>query len=215
MKRKKDNRAHRVPDVCDPGRRQSAVPLAATLLALALIFSGGCLAIGQGSVEGAGPGTVQGANPGDLAVPDDWAARVHAAIVEEFPGEETRVFFPAPPRPAKIRYRYWMERRMEGLAGLAVVRSLDGRALLGGGRQAWQAVYLLTPEGGIGFLSARLEWIDVDPPLYALEVVDQTHTNTTRLARPVGLTPEAEKALGAFMAAPLGELSWPFEAFQP
>ncbi|MDR1110704.1 MAG: hypothetical protein LBP92_08450 [Deltaproteobacteria bacterium] len=215
MRRKKDNRAPRVPGAGDPGRRLSAAPLATTLLALALLLAGGCLAVGQGSVEGAGSGTVQGTYPGDLAVPDDWAARVHAAIVEEFPAEETRVFFPARPRLANIRYRYWTERRMEGLAGLAVVRSLDGRALLGGGRQAWQAVYLLTPEGGVGFLSARLEWIDVDPPLYALEVVDQTHTNTTRLARPVGLTPEAEKALGAFMAAPLGELSGPFEAFQP
>jgi hypothetical protein len=162
------------------------------LLALALLLQS-CVAPG-----GAGRET----DPAPQAPPEDWPEKVAAALREKYPAAAPAVFFTAAPRPSRLRYHYWTERRFTGLAGLAVSRSrTDG---------PWESVYVIGPEGEIDFLSGRLDWIEVDPPLYRLEVVDQTKGRDVRLVRIIDLPAETEEALRDFMTKPFEELTGPY-----
>jgi hypothetical protein len=154
------------------------------------------------------PGGAVAPDPSHMVVPADWADLVLSAVKEKYPAKEIRIFFIAPPREAKLRYHYWTETHFSGLAGLAVVRSVGAEgSLFGGETGPWQVVYLFGPDGQVNFLSGRLDWIDVTPPLYVLEVVDQTPVNAIRLARPEGLDTATQEALYKFMAQPFEELT--------
>ncbi|MDR2386442.1 MAG: hypothetical protein LBE80_02515 [Deltaproteobacteria bacterium] len=139
-------------------------------------------------------------------LPEDWAEKVFAELIERYPAKETRLFFTNRPRLSKLRYRYWVEKSFVGLAGLVVVRSLEEGRIFGGESGPWQVVYLIGPEGQVDFLSGRLEWIDVNPPLYALETIDQSQESNIRLSRPIDLDQETELALKLFMMSPFEEL---------
>jgi hypothetical protein len=143
-------------------------------------------------------------------LPGDWADKVYGELIEKYPAKETKLFFIGRPRLSKLRYRYWVEKSYLGLAGLVMVRSLEEGRIFGGESGPWQVVYLIGPEGGVDFLSGRLEWIDVNPPLYALETVDQSRETNIRLSRPINLAEETELALKMFMLSPFEELTKPY-----
>ncbi|MDR2367132.1 MAG: hypothetical protein LBF58_03340 [Deltaproteobacteria bacterium] len=173
---------------------------------LPLLLLAGCL---PASLSGPGAETqAPGLTAPDL--PADWPDRVFAELTEKYPAKETRLFFVSPPRPARLRYHYWTEKRYEGLAGLVVVRSLSEGGLFGGESGPWQVVYLFDPEGQLAFLSGRLEWIDVEPPLYAMETIDQTQRSTIRHSRAIDLDEAREEALKQFMVSPFDKLTDPY-----
>ncbi|MDR2455672.1 MAG: hypothetical protein LBE49_03630 [Deltaproteobacteria bacterium] len=166
--------------------------LAGALLAIALaVFANGCAGTMDGaSLESAG------------SLPSGWQSLAYEAIKTQFPEGDPKVFFLGQPHPASVRYRYWTEKRLIGHAGAAALKAKDGRGRVLGPDGPWFVLYVLDSSGQALLVTDNLEAADVEPPVYAMEVVDQTKSVEIRLPRPLDLSRAGFRRLGEFSRTP-------------
>jgi hypothetical protein len=89
---------------------------------------------------------------------------------------------------------------------MAVLRGWSASSILGGQTRPWYVIYVLGPDFLPVFVTDNLEGTDVTPPLYTLEVVDETGVGTWRLPKPNGLDAAAKEKLKRFIATPYKDL---------
>ena len=174
-------------------RAEIRPPVFHVVFAALFAFLAGCL------------GPLSGGPPSEEAagrLPDNWQAIAAAAIKPQFSEGQPKMFFLGYPKPANVRYRYWTEQRMVGRAGLAALKAKEGRGRILGPDGPWFVLYVFGVDGEVAFITDNLESADVDPPVYAMEVVDQTKSVEIRLPRPLGLGRAGFKRLGEFTRAP-------------
>jgi hypothetical protein len=176
-------------------RSKGFYPLA--LAAIMALFASGCLSPLVG-------GEAVGEPP--PALPERWEQMAAAAIRVGFPEAQPKILFLGRPRPAKVRYRYWTDKRLSGLAGLAVLKSREVRGKLLGPDGPWFALYVIGPEGEVDLVTDNLEATDVDPPIYSMTVVDVSKGSEIRLPRPLDLSRDLWRELGEFSRTPWEEL---------
>ncbi|MDR1545798.1 MAG: hypothetical protein LBU12_03615 [Deltaproteobacteria bacterium] len=169
--------------------------------ALCLVVSG---CFGPGAAPGGNCGPAPPARQSQDPAPAS-QAELAAQLAKALGDPDLKMLFLGPARSAAVRYRYWTERRWQGSAGLVAVRGRGQGTIFGDGGAAL-AVYVLDHEGRLALATPRLEWTDVEPPLYILGVVDETKVGTWRSPRPLGLDRETEKRLKSFRTAPLDDL---------
>jgi hypothetical protein len=145
------------------------------------------------------------AGPAVGALSAGWRKAAAEAINREFPSVEAKIMFLGEPKAASVRYRYWTNENIVGHAGLAALKARRPGGLLGPSGP-WLVLYVLGPGGEPILVTENLEAADVDPPVYALEVVDQTKSVEHRLPRPLGLGREGLRRLGEFTKIPWEEL---------
>ena len=156
------------------------------------LLGGGCL----GPLVGGGDPPVP-----EAPLPDDWREIVADGVRAKYPDEAPKILFLAPPRPGRVRYRYWTEMRLTGFCGVAALKARVERGKILGPDGPWFVVYVLGPEG-VELLTDNLEATDVDPPFYALEVVDVSKGSEIRLPRPLGLSRADWRRVGEFSRTP-------------
>ena len=139
-------------------------------------------------------------------LPKGWEAMAAAALSERFSEADPKILFLSPPKKASVRFRYWTERRVRGWAGLAALRAKERRGAVLGPDGPWYALYAFGPEGEVSLAPDNLEAAAVDPPLYAIEVVDVSKGAEIRLPRPLGAGRAFWRRLAEFSKAPWEDL---------
>jgi hypothetical protein len=127
-------------------------------------------------------------------------------LAERLEDPGVKLLFLGPPRPAKVRYRYWTDRRYEGWAGLVAARGRSRSPVFRGEGGTALVVYVFDAEGQLALVTTNLDWTDVEPPLYALEEIDRTRTGSRLAPRPLGLDAETESLFRSFRSTPVDEL---------
>jgi hypothetical protein len=157
-----------------------------------------------------GPGAVgpvgvsgEGADS-EFRLPGQWPDQVFRAVAEHYPEDNIKALFLNPPKFGRLRYRYWTEKHLSGAIGLVMVRAEEKGSFFGSSGP-WYMIYNYGHDGEI-FVTENLEWVDQADPIFALETVDQTMVNTTRIIRPLNLLPEVGAAQREFVKTPFADL---------
>jgi hypothetical protein len=167
------------------------------LAALLALSAGGCLSPLAGGGEPQAP-------PPEL--PARWQDQAASAIRAAFPEAEPKILYLGEPKPARVRYRYWTDRRLSGLAGLAALKAKEPEGRLLGPGGPWLVLFVFGQEGEVDLVAENLEATDVDPPIYSMTVVDVSKGAEIRLPRPLSFTRELRRELMEFSKAPWEEL---------